>query len=86
MTYVYTPANESARINMSKEDAHKDKALFVNNFANLLGQTREDVLDLILSEDGNTITIEYDGGYQRDVNIHNDSDVALMIDVLNHLL
>lgn len=82
MTRVYIPANESARMTMTKEEAHKDKALFIENFANLLGQTREAIFDLTLSEDGNTCTIKYEGGGTRDVNIHMDSYTAIMRDVL----
>ncbi len=83
MTRVYIPANESARMNMTKEEAHKDKALFIKNFADLLAQTREEVFDLTLSEDGNTCTILYESGWTRDVNIHMDSYTALMRDVLD---
>lgn len=82
MTYTYRPANEERMMFASAEENHKDKVLFVHNFANLLCQTREQILDLTLSDDGEEITIEFDGGGTRKVNIALDSYIAIMRDVL----
>ncbi len=84
-TFTFRPADESGMMFASNEEVHKDKALFIHNFANLLRQTREQVMDLALSDDGNEITIEFEGGGTRKVNIALDSYTAIMKDVLKAL-
>ena len=58
-----------------------EKAVFITNLAGLLRQTREGVVDLALSEDGETVTILFDGGGTRRVNIACDSHLAIIKDV-----
>ena len=79
--YICKPANEVGVMLASEEVQHKDKARFVSNLAGLLGQTREGVADLALSEDGETVTILFKGGASRRVNIACDSYIAIVRDV-----
>ena len=45
----------------------------------------EDLLDLTLSKDGNTVIAEFEGGGVREVNVACDSGWAMIKDVVNHL-
>ncbi len=65
-----------------RDEQLMDKRLFISNFAETLRQTREDIVGLALSEDGNTVTILFDGGGTRKVSIACDSYVAIMRDIL----
>ena len=78
---IYIAANEDKVMYASPEVAALDKALLVTNLAGLLRQTREGVVDLALSEDGETVTILFDGGGTRRVNIACDSYLAIIKDV-----
>ncbi len=78
---IYIAANEDAAMYASSEVAAADKALFITNLAGLLRQTREGAVDLALSEDGETVTILFDGGGTRRVNIACDSYLAIVKDV-----
>ncbi len=82
ITKLFVPANEGAMMYASPEEQLIDKGLFISNFAAQLRQTREGIVDLALSEDGNTVTILFDGGGTRKVNIACDSYVAIMRDIL----
>lgn len=69
----------------SMKDAHK-KAL-VQQFAEVLRMARRsNVEDLELSDDGNTVTIHFEGGGRRPVNVEMDSDTALLLDVIRKVL
>lgn len=74
-------ANEDRAFYLPKAEAWADKARFVSALAVLLEMTREGVVDLALSEDGEKVTIIYDGGFTRPVNIACDSYVAIILDV-----
>lgn len=79
--YICKPANETGAMLASEEVQHRDKVRFVSNLAGLLGQTREEVADLALSEDGKTVTILFKGGASRCVNVACDSYIAIIRDV-----
>lgn len=78
---IYIAANEDKVMCASPEVAALDKVMFITNLAGLLRQTREGVVDLALSEDGETVTILFDGGGTRRVNIACDSYHAIILDV-----
>lgn len=80
---IYIAANEGKMMYAPPEVAAADKALFITNLAGLLRQTREEVVDLALSKDGDTVTIIFDGGGTRRVNIACDSYLAIVKDVAN---
>lgn len=82
LSNIYIAANENKTMFASPEEMAIDKGLFVTNLAGLLRQTREDVVDLALSEDGETVTILFDGGGTRRVNIACDSYLAIVKDVV----
>ena len=77
---IYIAADEDKAMYASPEVAAADKAMFITNLAGLLRQTREGVVDLALSEDGETVTILFEGGTRR-VNIACDSYLAIIKDV-----
>jgi hypothetical protein len=82
LTNIYIAANEEEAMHASPKTAMQDKALFITNLAGLLRQTREGIIDLALSEDGNTVMILFEGGGTRRVNISCDSYIAIVRDVL----
>jgi len=61
------------------------KAQLVASLAETLKLTREQVQDLELSRDENTVTIIYEGGYRVPVNVHIDSGIALIRDVCKRI-
>lgn len=75
------PANENRAFYLPKAEAWADKAKFISALSALLEMTREGVVDLALSEDGETVTILYDSGFTRPVNIACDSYTAIIRDV-----
>ena len=79
---IYIAADEDKAMYASPEVAALDKAMFITNLADLLRQTREGVVDLALSEDGETVTILFEGGGTRRVNIACDSYLAIVKDVV----
>lgn len=81
LSNIYIAADENKTMFAPPEVAAADKALFVTNLAGLLRQTREEVADLTLSEDGETVTILFNGGGTRQVNINCDSYLAIVKDV-----
>lgn len=78
---IYIAADEDKAMYASPEVAALDKAMFITNLAGLLRQTREGVVDLALSEDGETVTILFEGGGTRRVSIACDSYLAIIRDV-----
>ena len=78
---IYIAADEDKAMYASPEVAALDKAMFITNLAGLLRQTREGVVDLALSEDGETVTILFEGGGTRRANIACDSYLAIIRDV-----
>ena len=78
---IYIAANEDKAMYASPEVAAANKALFITNLAGLLRRTEEGVVDLALSEDGETVTILFEGGGTRRVNIACDSYLAIIKDV-----
>ena len=66
---------------------HKKLREFVAQYAELLrAARRSDVADLELSEDGNKVMINFDGGLTRLVNIEGDSDCAVILDVIRKVM
>lgn len=61
------------------------KAELVASLAGTLQMLDEQVRDLELSEDGNTVTIIFEGGYRKAVNVHCDSGIALIRDVCKNI-
>lgn len=80
--YILKPANENIELFGTKEEIRKNKERFIANFAAPLRQTREGVVDLALSEDGDVVTIIFQGGSTRPVSIAGDSWWAIMRDIL----
>lgn len=66
--------------------AQEDRKVILARMAHLLKATRagSGVRDLVLSEDGNKVTIQFAHG-SRDVNIECDSGHAMIMDVLKAL-
>lgn len=81
LSNIYIAANEDKVMYASPEVAAADKAMFITNLAGLLRQTREGVMDLALSKDGEMVTILFKGGGTRRVNIACDSYLAIVRDV-----
>ena len=81
LSNIYIAADKDKAMYASPEVAAANKALFITNLAGLLRQTREGVVDLALSEDGETVTILFEGGGTRRVNIACDSYLAVIRDV-----
>lgn len=78
---IYVAANEDKAMYASPEVIAVDKAVFITNLAGLLQQTREGIVDLALSKDGETVTVIFEGGGSRQVNIACDSYLAIVRDV-----
>jgi hypothetical protein len=60
----------------------EDKRAFVAQYAELLRAARVDVADLIMSDDGNTVTIAFTNGYHKPVNIEANSRASIIMDVI----
>lgn len=59
----------------------------VQQFAEVLRMARRSGVEgLELSDDGNTVTIHFEGGGRRTVNVEGDSDTALLMDVIRKVL
>ncbi len=74
-------ANEDRAFFLPRAEAWADKARFISALAVLLQMTREGVVGLSLSEDGEMVTILYDSGFERQVNVACDSYMAIIRDV-----
>lgn len=78
-------ASETAM--MFADEAHQleDQELFIKNLGWLLSQTREGVHKCEMSKDGNTVTIIYNSGATKEVNIRHDSYMAIIRDVAKEI-
>lgn len=67
------------------KDARKEA--MVQQFAEVLRMARHSSVEsLELSDDGNTVTIHFEGGGRRPVNVEGGSDTALLMDVIRKVL
>ena len=73
-------ANEKIAMFLDEKGAKADRKLFVRNLGDLLSQTREDVISAEL-DDNEIVTITYQNGYTRKVNVEADSYRAIIRDV-----
>lgn len=63
------------------------KKVFVQQFSDLLRSGRRTGVErLELSDNGNLVTICFEGGGRREVNVECDSDAALILDVIRRVL
>lgn len=74
-------ASENLAMLMTKEEAFKDRQLFVRNLGELLSQTREGVVGCELDEN-EIITVYFVGGHTKRVNVNMDSYSAIVRDVM----
>lgn len=58
----------------------RDRKLFVHNLGELLGQTREGIKSCEL-DDNEIVTIKFNDGAQRKVNVACDSYMAIITDI-----
>ena len=77
-------ANEVDVTYMNKKKAFEDRQLFVHNLGVLLSQTREGIIDAVLSKE-EIITITYRGGYKQQINVNLDSYMAIVHDVAKNI-
>lgn len=75
-------ACEDAAAFYTKEDALKDRKLFVSHLGRLLSMTRDGVVCCELDDQENVI-VYYKGGYTRKINVSMDSYAAIIRDVAN---
>lgn len=61
------------------------KLEFVKSLEETLKLTRVGIKELLLKDDGNTITVVYQNGYERDINIAMNSALAIIEDVVTRL-
>lgn len=61
------------------------KKELISRMTEMLWVAEVDVRDLRLSEDGNTVTIRFNSGWEKVVNIECDSRLAIINDVLKAL-
>jgi hypothetical protein len=71
-------ANE---MNHTKED----RELFVENLGWLLSQTRTGVVSAALDSEREIVTVTFDNGYTKKVNVACDSYIAIVQDVAKHI-
>lgn len=79
-----TKANEVRAAFLSREDALKDRKLFVHNLGEVLKQTRNGIISVEL-DDNEIVTITYKGGGTHTVNVNMDSYSAIIRDVAKHI-
>ena len=77
-------ANETDAMFMSDADALEDRKQFVRNLGELLSQTREGVRSCELV-DNEIVSIYFQCGAVRKVNVHLDSYVAIIKDVTKNI-
>lgn len=68
-----------------REEATKQKEMFVENLGELLSQTREDIISCELV-DPEHVVIHYKDGETQRVNVAGDSYTAIVKDVVNAIL
>lgn len=71
-------ANE---MNHTKED----KELFVENLGWLLSQTRTGVVSAALDSETDIVTVTFDNGYTKRINVACDSYIAIVRDVAKRI-
>lgn len=81
MEELMTRASEISAFYASREDALKDRGLFVKNLGWLLSQTRDGVVGCEYDAKNDVVIIQYIGGQRRIVNIALDSYGAIIRDV-----
>ena len=63
------------------------RKVFVQQFSDLLRSGRRTGVErLELSDNGNLVTICFEGGGRREVNVEGDSEAALILDVIRRVL
>lgn len=80
-------ANEDKAAFYAEDDQLLDRKRFVENLGWLLSQTRENVIGCELESAGSEeiVWIQFKNGYQRPVNVHMDSYMAIVRDVSKHV-
>ena len=63
----------------------EDKELFVENLGWLLSQTRTGVVSAALDSEREIVTVTFDNGYEKRVNVACDSYIAIIQDVVKHI-
>lgn len=63
----------------------EDKELFVENLGWLLSQTRTGVVSAALDSENDVVTVTFDNGYKKRVNVACDSYIAIIRDVAKHI-
>lgn len=77
-------ANEINAMSMNDVDALEDRKQFVRNLGELLSQTREGVEFCELG-DNEIVTIYFTGDATRQVNVHLNSYMAIIGDVVKNI-
>lgn len=82
-------ASESKAAYMSPADAHEDRKIFVENLGTLLSQTREGIIGCRLDDD-EFVRIDFRTSdplvlHTVRVNVHMDSYLAIIKDVIKHI-
>lgn len=77
-------ANETSAAFMDEADALADRKTFVKNLGDLLSQTRESVKSCEL-DDGEIVTVTFNCGATRRVNVNLDSYTAIIRDVVKNI-
>lgn len=72
---------EASEMNHTKED----KELFVENLGWLLSQTRTGVVSAALDSETDIVTVTFDNGYTKRINVACDSYIAIIRDVAKHI-
>ena len=63
----------------------EDKKLFVENLGWLLSKTRTGVVSAALDSEREIVTVTFDNGYEKRVNVACDSYIAIIQDVVKHI-
>ena len=77
-------ANEVVAMYLDDELALNDRKLFVHNLGELLSQTREGVISAEL-DDSEIVTVTFNGGATKKVNVNMDSYAAIIRDVTKYI-
>lgn len=64
---------------------NEDKGLFVENLGWLLSQTRTGVVSAALDSETDIVTVTFDNGYTKRINVACDSYIAIIRDVAKHI-
>lgn len=77
-------ANETMACYLAPEPALEDRKRFVRNLGDLLSQTREGVISAEL-DDNEIVTVTYQNGATRHINVNMDSYAAIIRDVARRI-